>query len=275
MEIVVEQAATRATLLGASLDVGAGVVIDASNDRFRVEIDGIQSGDLALAHGTYVDGDALAAAVQSAIENDDKLGALSAQVSFEDEGGGAGRLVLTSNRYGSAGTLQLVAVANSSLATDLGLSSVFGTEEAGRDVAGTIDGIRAEGNGQTLRVPDDEEGIGGTSFLVTLDAVPAAVTLTASFTEGLGRTVSRSLVALTDASEGRLSRVGESIERQITTITRDIAGKQEALERYRAQLVRKYARLESTLGQLQSQGNYVAAQISAASGSGGFGVNNR
>jgi flagellar capping protein FliD len=91
----------------------------------------------------------------------------------------------------------------------------------------------------------------------------------------LGRTVSRSLVALTDASEGRLSRVGESIERQISAITRDITGKQKTLERYRAQLVRKYAALESTLGRLQSQGNYVAAQINAASGNGGFGVNKR
>ena len=63
-----------------------------------------------------------------------------------------------------------------------------------------------------------------------------------------------------------------SIERMIANMDRDIQLKQEQLERYRTRLQRRYASLESTLGELQNQGNFIAAQINANGGGRGFGI---
>jgi flagellar hook-associated protein 2 len=270
LDIVVTQAATRARISGSSVTLSGGLVIDDSNDEFRITIDGIASEVLSLAHGTYTDGDLLAAAVRDAIEDSANLGELGVEVTFEDGGGGSGSFAFTSNRYGEDGTILLVTSGSSSFAADLGLSSVFGHTAAGTDVEGTIGGVAGEGLGQTLSVPDDAEELGGLSFLVT---ATSAGTFQASFTEGVGRVASRLLGSFTATGTGRLARLEGSVERLIERIDEDVAAKKEQLEAYRARLVRHYARLEATLGELQSQGAFIAAQFAARNNAGGFGIN--
>ncbi|MGQ0720047.1 MAG: flagellar filament capping protein FliD [Candidatus Eiseniibacteriota bacterium] len=272
LEVVISQAATRAQLAGSSISLSGGLVIDDSNDEFRISIDGIASETLSIAHGTYTDGDLLAAAIRTAIQDSANLGELGVRVSFVDGGSGSGSFTFTSNRYGEDGTILLVTSGSSAFATDLGLSSVFGQTAAGTDVAGTIGGVTAEGLGQTLSVPDDAEEIGGISFLVT---ATTATTFQASFTEGVGRAASRLLDSLTAAGTGRLSRLEGSVQRLIERIDEDVAAKREQLEAYRARLVRHYTRLETTLGQLQSQGAFLSAQFAAGSNQGGFGLNTK
>jgi len=55
------------------------------------------------------------------------------------------------------------------------------------------------------------------------------------------------------------------VQGQIDRFAASITAKQELLEERRARLFQRYARLESALAQLQSQGNFVAAQISSLS----------
>jgi flagellar hook-associated protein 2 len=270
LEVVISQAATRAQLAGSSISLSGGLVIDDSNDEFRISIDGIASETLAIAHGTYTDGDLLAAAIRDAVQDSTNLGELGVEVSFVDGGSGSGSFTFTSNRYGEDGTILLVTSGSSAFAADLGLSSVFGQTAAGTDVAGTIGGVTAEGLGQTLSVPDDAEDIGGISFLVT---ATAPTTFHASFTEGVGRAASRLLGSLTAAGTGRLARLEGSVERLIERIDDDVTAKKEQLEAYRARLVRHYTRLETTLGELQSQGAFLSAQFAAGSNQGGFGLN--
>ena len=62
-----------------------------------------------------------------------------------------------------------------------------------------------------------------------------------------------------DRSPGKLRRTWVIYER-------DIEAKQEALEMRRARLERQYAALEATLGRLQSQSQFVSAQIDATFG---------
>ena len=57
IEVIVSQAAERATLAGSTLDLGAGLVIDDTNDTFQISLDGIRSENVSLTHGTYTDGD--------------------------------------------------------------------------------------------------------------------------------------------------------------------------------------------------------------------------
>jgi len=72
-----------------------------------------------------------------------------------------------------------------------------------------------------------------------------------------------------------VARISGSIQRMIESIDKDIAAKQDQLEEYRAQLPRRYARMETILGELQRQGQFLSAQIqSMTSGSSGIGTTN-
>jgi flagellar hook-associated protein 2 len=259
IEIVVSQAASRASLAGDTIDPTSGITIDSTNDAFRVEIDGVLSEELILGHGTYTDGAALAQAVETAILGSDDLGALSLSVTFDDAGAGIGNLVLSSNRYGSAGTFR-IQNSGSSFGDAVGLTDILNTTAEGEDVAGTIDGVAADGSGRILKAAQGSE-LETLSFEVSLaeSGVPAEVQ--ATFSEGVGRVASRRLASLTDETDGTLSRLEKAIEERIDAVASDIELKLEALERRRERLRERFVALESTLNRLQGQGAFLDAQF--------------
>jgi flagellar hook-associated protein 2 len=260
--IVVTQAAQRASLAGAAIDLGSGLVIDSTNDTFQISLDGIRSENVTLAHGTYTDGDALAQAIVTAVDHSDNLGSLGVRAAWVAGTGSTGHLELSSTKYGSAATVQLFN-AGTDFAADLGFSSVMNVKAAGTDVAGTIDGITAKGTGQVLQLADDTPDLGGMSFRVTVDGTDTPSTITASFSEGVGRSTSRQLLSITDSASGTLARLESSIQSVLDRYAQDIQDKQDQLDAQRARLEQEYANLETTLSKLQSQGQYVAAQIQA------------
>lgn len=265
LDVQITRAAERATLRGDLFDVSSGVTIDATNDSFRMEIDGTLSEELHLTHGTYASGDALARAIADAIERSDSLGALTVGVSFEPDGVGTGRLVFNSSRWGTKGSLKLQG-AGSDFETRLGLTSIRNIRATGVDVAGTVDGIEATGDGRTLTVPSDAEDLAGLSFRVTSEAGDIPVTAGISFTEGLARASGRALTRLTQSGDGTLARLGKSIQSIIDRYASDILAKQEQLEQRRLRLQAQYATLETTLSELTAQSNFVTAQLQAFRG---------
>lgn len=266
-ELVITQAAERGTLTGATIDFSGGIVIDDNNNSFQITIDGQKSEVITLANGTYTDGDSLAQALATAVANSEDLGALSVLVSFEEGAGSTGELIFSTTRFGSASSVQLHALAGSTFSADLGLTTVTGLRAAGQDVAGTINGIVATGNGSVLKIidsedlDDDERALAGLSFRVTRASTELPATVTATFTEGVGRKTSRLLRSLTDVAGGRLSRVENSIQGLLDRYARDIELKQEQLEIRRARLEAKFASLESTLSRFQNQGRFLSAQL--------------
>ncbi|MEZ5065267.1 MAG: flagellar filament capping protein FliD [bacterium] len=261
LEISVTAAATRAKLDGATIDLSGGITIDGTNDAFVIELDGRRSEIVHLTHGTYTDGDALATAIQRAIDGSDELNGLTASVSFAEDGGSSGHFEFTSTKFGSATKIKIIGTTGGAAAA-LGLTATLGTEVAGTDVEGTINGEAATGKGQILTA-DDDTTWAGLQFQVTDDGTNGPVTFQASFTEGIGGNVDRRLVELTDSVDGTLARISGSVERLIDRYAEDILRKQDSLDVYRSFLERKYANLESVLNQLQSQSNFISAQTSA------------
>jgi flagellar hook-associated protein 2 len=262
LDVVVSQAATRATVTGGTFDPAGGITIDDTNDTFQISLDGIRSEDLVIAHGTYTDGDAIAAAIARAVDASDALGSLGVRAAWVSGSGTSGALELSSTKYGSAASISLLN-AGSDFASALGLTSVMSLRATGQDVEGTIGGITANGTGQILKLADDVEDLGGISFRVSVDAADVPTTIRAQFTEGVGRSTSRTLLGITDAADGTLARLEGSIQATIQRYERDMAAKQDALDMRRARLEKQYAALEATLGGLQSQSNFVSAQISS------------
>src|SRR5690606_6450512 len=140
--INVTQMATQGNLLGSL--IGADSITLDSDSSFTLKVDGETTATISLAAGAY-DKSQILEAIQEQLNQNAALQASgrSVQVSLEGD-----RLSFTSGTYGSKSSVHLTAV-DESLASQLGLSTdLSGT--AGQDVAGTIGGIVAKGDGQVL-----------------------------------------------------------------------------------------------------------------------------
>ena len=147
----VSRLATHGSIAGASVAVGAfaGVTIGDTNDNLTVTIDGIASGAINLTHAAYASGAAMAQEIQTQINADSALKAahVTASVTFN---GADNRFEIASSRYGAASSAAIATIDTTTVA-DLGFT--VGDGQRGLDVAGTINGIAAIGNGQFLNAP--------------------------------------------------------------------------------------------------------------------------
>lgn len=139
----VSQLATRGTLTG--LAVANPINIGATNDTFKVRIDGILSNDIVLANKTpYASLTELVAEMQSKINSDSILLGKGVSVIVSEN---AGKIKIESSQYGSSSSVAFTQVGTTFLA-DLGIGVQQGT--TGVDVVGKIDGVDALGDGQFL-----------------------------------------------------------------------------------------------------------------------------
>ncbi len=243
--------ASRGQFTGAA--VGFPLTIDADNDNFSVLIDGINSGDLALTQGSYASGEELAAEIQARINGDPALSAEALSVNVSVVGG---QLQITSDRYGSGSRVEITAVDTNS-AADLGLA--IGAGVVGADVAGTIGGVAAIGNGQVLR--------GGTGSPVeglqlNVDGGALGPRGTVDFSQGIGYQMFKLIGDMLDAdsvldsrTDGLQDRV-DDIDDQRVQLDR----RMEALEaRYRSQ----FTALDTLLSQLQTTSDFLTQQLAA------------
>jgi len=139
--VEVSQLATRASLTGLIVN---NLTIGATNDTFKVRIDGVLSTDIVLANQTYASLSELLAEMQSKINSDSTLLDKGISVVLTED---AGKIKIESSQYGSNSTVAFTEVGSTFLA-DLGIDVQQGT--AGVDTAGTIDGVAAFGDGQFL-----------------------------------------------------------------------------------------------------------------------------
>jgi flagellar hook-associated protein 2 len=121
--IAVTQASAAATAVG-STPLGAGTVIDASNDTLDLQVNGVAT-SVTLAHGTYATATDLASAVGGALSGQGATASVS-----------SGALKLATTREGSAASIQVVS--GSALAA-LGLTAA-GSPTTGTDGIVTVDG---------------------------------------------------------------------------------------------------------------------------------------
>lgn len=165
--VVVDVMASEGSVEGASVAGLAGTtVIDASNDSLSVSIDGTSSGEILLTPGSYT-GAALAAEIALQINADDALQTAGAEVEVSFDAS-SNLLTINSTSIGADSIVAIDAVDTNSLA-DFGLTVDDGEAGRGTDVAGTINGVTANGNGQFLSLPYGPQA--ATSGFVTGSAI--------------------------------------------------------------------------------------------------------
>lgn len=251
----ISQVATRATLTGAG--IGFPQTIDASSDDISFIVDGVASGPIVLAHGTYDTGEALAAELQSRINGDSILGVEGALVNVSYENN---RFEISSARYGAASGLAITAV-DATMAARLGIG--VATAIDGVDVAGTIGGVVATGKGQTLSGAENSD-VAGLQIFIEGGVVGDRGTV--DFTRGIAWQIDSLIASFLD-SDGMLDSRTDSLQKRMGSIDDkrdDLDRRIEGLEaRYRLQ----FGNLDRLLAQLQGTSSFLSQQLAALPGS--------
>lgn len=242
-DVRISQLATKGVLAGEAASI---FTIDSSNSLLNFNIDGISSGEIILTEKVYADGDALASEIQSRLNGSAGLqeGGVSVNVSYVTD-----HFEITSNSFGSASTVEVVA--NNS---DLGLNA-NAVATAGLDVAGTIDGTLATGNGQQLT------GAGTTSGIVLeITGGTTGNRGVVNFSKGFSGRLD-SLLTNFLSEDGLITAKTNSLDSEIENLAEQrqaLIKRVEAVEtRYRSQFVA----LDVLLGQLNVTSNYLQQQL--------------
>lgn len=252
---------TAAATHGAATATSAPAVtttIDGTNDGFSVVIDGVASGALTLAHGSYT-ATQLAAAVQTALSGATALTQAAAVPAVTLDGG---KIAIASSGYGTASTVS--GAAGSALAA-LGFS---GSESgAGTDVAGnfTLNGaaIAATGSGQLLT---GAAGSAATDLKVQYTGNAAQVAanpaLTLNFSRGFAARLAQLASDALDTGGALAGRTG-GIAKSIASVGQrrnDMNSRLLDIEaRYRAQ----FTALDTLLSNLNQTSSFLTQQLRA------------
>ncbi|WP_371873424.1 flagellar filament capping protein FliD [Massilia phyllostachyos] len=206
-----------------------------------------------LNAGTYTP-DQLASMIRAAIngtsnfmENGDTV-----ETKLED-----GKLSLSSTKWGSASNLTIENIAGGST-----VEEVFGAEpkfNKGKDVAGTIGGAPATGNGQTLTAAAGSKAEG---LKIDVTDGAAGERGTISFTQGYAYQLNN-LATSFMGKEGLITNKADGLNVSIKAVDKERVRFTERLEqtekRYRAQ----FTALDSMLASMQRTQSYLTQQLAA------------
>ncbi|AHI29154.1 flagellar filament capping protein FliD [Marinobacter similis] len=249
--IDITQAATQGGVLGDTA-LADGVVIDASNDEIEFTVDGSTNFSIQLTQQTYSSAQDLVAEIQSQLDSNAALSAAGQSVRVGLDANGV--LQFTSGAFGSRSNVSVMSVENGAA---LGLSVKTGT--LGKDVAGTVNGQEASGDGRTLAVT----GAGGAQGMQLQVAGYTDGDLgRVNYIEGIGEQAVNLVTDIVGA-DGILDTKTESLNRDLERIEEERIRLEDRIESYRERLVSQFSAADSLISQLNSTGDYLTQQLSA------------
>ncbi len=244
--VSVTRLATQGALSGAV--IAEPFTIDSANDTLSIRVDGYASSTITLASGSY-SGDELAAELQSKINGDSTLqdNAVSVTVAYE-----GGALVIRSASYGSSSSVNLLSVDTNSEAT-LGLAVGSGTD--GVDVAGTIGGIGAVGEGRFLVGQGAADGL-----KLEVRGGLTGERGTVGFSRGIAERVRE---AIDNALDHSIAARLDGLNDRIDDIARQREKLQERLLKLEERYLKQFTALDALLAQLSSTSTFLTNQLAA------------
>ncbi len=257
-QVNVTAAATQASVTAANA-LAATTTIDGSNNTFGIKIDGVDSGALTIANGSY-SRLAVAQALQAQINQ--KLAPSGRQVTVQLAGN---NLQISSNSYGSISRVSIDA-GGTALAT-LGFA---GSESAqGQDVAGNfvVNGVveSAVGRGQFL---EGASGNANTADLqVQVTATPAQVqaglTGTVTVSRGIASQLDAALTGMVTPVTGQLAGINNGLQKSIDALQKSIDLQNQLYQTQQQQLIKEFANLETTVSRLRNASTFLTTQLNS------------
>lgn len=242
--------ATNGTSVGS---IAAGLTIDATNDTFKVTVDGVVSGTITLTQASpYASTAALIAELQTKINADATLTAASKSVTVTES---SGIITVKSNSAGSSSSVVFAEVG-----ADVGVANLFGVATATTGTNGTT------GYGKQLSATAGNTS--GLAITVNGGAFSAGGTARGTFSYEQGFAYRLDL-AITDllSTSGSIKSRTDGITSSIATL----GSKREALNRRLVQIEARYRKqfnaLDSVVASMQQTSSYLSQQLSALSSS--------
>lgn len=254
-EVQVGAAATQAAVTAAA-PPAASTVIDNSNDTFTFELDGVASGSVQIAHGTYAPA-ALGDALQAAIDGSAALDAAGAAATVTLSGG---TLAINSVRYGDAS--QISALGGSALAS-LGFSG--GETASGTDLEGhfVFNGqeISATGTGQELTAAAGAPADGlSVRYSGTAGQLLSGAEGTLNLSEGYAVILNRLATRFLETN-GTINSRTEGIGRSIDEISRQRERLNLRMNAVEARIRAQFTALDTLLGRMSTTSNFLTQQL--------------
>ena len=252
----ITRAATRAETIGAQ-DISAGIAVDET---------------LTFSFGTNVInadlsvGDSALTAVSTI--NSALVGAnvLDYRAVYDSS---TGKITVRSDDYGSKETFEVKSSQANTRARTSGLGGVSANSSKtvnGRDVAGTIGGESATGDGQILTGNSGNTNTDGLRILVTL--TEAQLTSQGSFqgtvavSRGIASKLEEFLAFLTDQTQdGAIQSAIAEANGRIDDLTKAIESATIKSGKERTRLLNQFAKLEQSLGSLQTTSTFLSGQL--------------
>ncbi len=251
-DINITQAATQGQLVAGSA-LGATFDITDTNDDLALTVNGDITVNLKLTQGNGISQQALLDDIQAQLNANNALNAAGTRLQVGLDGGG--NLTFTSADYGSDSKVALASAEDAAL---FGLDTNTSTD--GLDVAGTIDGRAAEGDGQVLFLGNGNGGASGLQVRILGDQTGNRGSIT--FVEGVGeRTVD--LVTNIVGADGAIESRTDSLNRELEQIQESQVRLEERIAAYRERLISQFSAADSLISQLNSTRDYVTQQLAA------------
>jgi flagellar hook-associated protein 2 len=261
-DVQITQAAEHGYLRGGLISdpTVTSIVIDSHNSHLKFTVDGMSSQDIVLTEGTYNNFDDLKEELQAKINADPNIGGLGVDVEYIDSGD-EGFFRLTSGSYGSGSIVKMASDVTNNAFTILGLAN--GQSVSGKDVAGTINGEEATGAGQILTGKAGNDSTAGLKLQVTLTSSELSTngTATIKVLKGVATKAWDLATSLTQTVDGVIARRTKALQSQIDDLGDQVTSLNDQIELKRERLQERFSALETLLSDLQSQSDYLAAQL--------------
>lgn len=261
--VEITQVATHGAYQGGSIanPASSPITISNTNNRLRFTVDGLTSNEIILTTGTYDSTDALIREIQRQIDNDSKIGNRDISVEWVESDASSGYINLVSSTWGTGSKIELITEQANSAYAILGLSS--GVTVEGLDVAGTINGEEAEGKGLILTGKEGNATTDGLKLKITLTEAQliAGPEATITITKGIAARMAEYVDSVTKSGDGAFDRRIKSYQNQIAELTKSIASIDKLLEIRRQSLYDQFYEMEMLLGQLNTEGEFLANQL--------------
>jgi len=200
---------------------------------------------------------AIASAINQALASQNM--ALSASVVDNGQ-----QLELASSAYGSSASFSVSSTNTGSGTTGLA-GSTAGTAVTftGTNVAGTIDGVTAQGSGQVLSLPDNVSlPAAGLALTVTTPGITSSTNLgTFTYSPGIAQALSSLASSMSNAVNGQLTDTIDNLQQQSQGLTNQIDFYQQIAAEEHQLLTQQFSQLQVTLEKLQNQSTSLSSAL--------------
>lgn len=234
------ESATNGYLLGnPGSDFSSAEIVDATNNTFKIKVDGTDSNDITLTNGAYANGEALAAELEAQINNDTNLKAkgLKVDVQYDDATDIFG---IFSFSTGEGSSVKLTEI-TSGLSNILGLSTTTPSVD-GKEAVGAED----DAVGLKLKITSGTTGDRGS----------------VTYVEGVAKTLSDLLDDLL-ASDGTITNRISGLDDELESISNERTQVEEKLESRRALMASQFAYYDALISSLNSTEDFLVRQFDA------------